>query len=63
MTTTSKAITTTSVDIATLNKLHNAGWKLNEPCIIDILLVGDMPELYITQKNGLHVSATIAFDL
>lgn len=33
------------------------------PCVVDILGAGDMPTISITEKYGLNITLTLAFDL
>lgn len=54
---------TTTLEIVTLGKMSKYGWEMDQNCEMDVLITGEMPELYITQANGLHVESRMAFDL
>jgi len=56
-------ITTSTINDLVLFKLHKAGFDYKQPCSIGILTVGDMPQLYTTKKEGLHLKATLGLDL
>lgn len=56
-------IDTTALDIVLLGKLTRNGWAYGQKCVIDIEVIGETPDIFITKKNGLSFSSQLAIDL
>jgi hypothetical protein len=55
--------TTTSLNYILLGSMTKHGWEKDMPCTMDFIITGDMPQAFITQKEGLHLETMLAFDL
>jgi len=47
-------ITTTEIDLAVLGKLSRNGFKHGQPCVVDISVINNSPDIEITKAKGLH---------
>jgi hypothetical protein len=56
-------ITTTEIDIALLGKLSRNGFKHGQPCVVDMSVINNSPDIEITKAKGLHFTGQLAFDL
>lgn len=56
-------VTTTTLNIALLNKLHKAGFDNGNPCIVKFNMIGETPTLDITEAMGLAMKFNLAFDI
>lgn len=56
-------ISTTAINVIFLNKLKKAGFDNGQDCEIEIKIVGDMPEYYVTKAEGLHLKTALGFDI
>mmetsp|Transcript_8438 Transcript_8438/g.14140 ORF Transcript_8438/g.14140 Transcript_8438/m.14140 type:complete len:475 (-) Transcript_8438:251-1675(-) len=55
--------TTTTLQVLLLGRMSKYGWSGKQPCKMDVLITGDMPESYITEDEGIHITSQLALDL
>jgi hypothetical protein len=56
-------IDTTAIDIALLGKLSKFGWALGQKCQIGLEVINGVPDLFITEKDGLSFKTQVAIPL
>lgn len=55
--------TTTLLDIGLLGKLSRHGFHLGLPCEIAAKVIGDVPDISISQNHGLGINMQLALDI
>lgn len=56
-------IGTTALDLALLAKLSLHGFALGQPCVVDINVIGDAPDLNVTEADGLTAILQLSTDI
>lgn len=56
-------IGTTQLDIALLGALSTHGFAHGQNCSVNLRVIGDLPDLFITEKSGLSFKSQIAIDI
>lgn len=56
-------IDTTELNVALLFKLSLHGFAMGQPCVMDVKVIGDVPDINITEDIGLTLTAQFKNDL
>ena len=56
-------VTTTTLDLITLDALGRHGWDKGQPCLVDLYLTGNVPTFEVSSSKGLNTTIALAFDI